>query len=1067
GSGSNGGSGSGSNGGSGSGSGSGSAAASVSTFRGHVMEFPRTISREEMPLGVDGADLEADDAVAAGPGEKAAGAAAGHVGAPAGRPDDLARNRPHLNPDFDLDPQHGPGRRGLPRQVHLRVVHDERHGPAPEGQTEVRAVELTVNIRHAATLEQLRDIIDSHGDVFNAINITAFAARLAQLAAPPERRPMWAPPASAGGLAAGGVALEPPDGGESVSELDFMAAAAEEDVDDAEEDVEDENGGAHEGPYGKRPPVVEEGRGNLIARRLASRLGDLVQARILDMDPEGVVTLLYVYGRLSYRHDVLADLVFVAGQNMELYHSQAISNLVWAMASLLPHSATWAARGWWEALFLCTEDRLGSYPTQGLANIVWGLGRLHKRPPMPWQRALFNATAQRLHLFTSQGVASYVQGAAKLGMRLPEQLLEGLRGYGAAHLHVFSAQGLVLYVWGMAKLTATAQIPQAAFQPWLTKAVLPELYRRLPSLDLRQLATALYALAVMRHRPPWSTFMRRYWRELLSKLRGRAPPSIYPSPSPASPSLSKDGASMGGILEEGDAGRQDPQALANILHAAAELRLELPPALVTAFMAASLHGLSGYPPAALSSTAWSLHRLGLAPDAAWRAAFLERCWYGMTHMSVSELSTLLYGASRLPGMVPEREWLVRAEGEWLQNMDRSTPVDLYRGISAFAHWHHSPGLHWQGALVRQLSARLPDIPTFQLSHLVGFLGEVGCHPPLPLVNSLVRGAVTGRTPSTADLAKIVYGLARMGRMVSPELLSKLLADLKLLRLDLDLSSHPDRDLSVGASAAVAVPAVATVAAASPAGLLAAAGSGTAPFAASVSASSVSVHISTSVPASVPKGSTRGFRGFEGRGGPRKVKVKVNDNSTSRKNGQGAAGASGGRASSRGNRRGGAGETGEGADSPPSPVPSALEVLKLPLLVGTVWALARLRYTPAVPWVTASATALAPALPSLRIHHLGMLLEAWAEVGPDYRPGKKWLAAAKQRLRVLEGETGVEGDGGGVIVGLAGWTGGGGGGDGDEKDMLFGSSSEGAQCRLKAMWGLQGLLGALEPGHGSG
>lgn len=47
---------------------------------------------------------------------------------------------------------------------------------------------------------------------------------------------------------------------------------------------------------------------------------------------------------------------------------------------------------------------------------------------------------------------------------------------------------------------------------------MPELYRRLPSLDLRQLATALYALAVMKHRPPWTTFMRVYWTALSNQL---------------------------------------------------------------------------------------------------------------------------------------------------------------------------------------------------------------------------------------------------------------------------------------------------------------------------------------------------------------------------------------------------------------------------------------------------------------------------------------------------------------------------------------------------------------------
>ncbi|GIM17215.1 hypothetical protein Vretimale_19732, partial [Volvox reticuliferus] len=232
--------------------------------------------------------------------------------------------------------------------------------------------------------------------------------------------------------------------------------------------------------------------------------------------------------------------------------------------------------------------------------------------------------------------------------------------------------------------------------------------------------------------------------------------------------------------------------------------------------------------------------------------------------------------------------------------------------------------------------------------------------------------------------------------VSPELLSKLLADLTLLRLDLDLSLNPPPDLSVGASGAAVVTAVV----ASPAGVRTVADSRTAPLASSASASSKSV----------PMDSTRRLQGLgsrsKARGGQVKVKVtvngKVDDKGKSRRRGR----EGGGRCIiSRGERTGaaGAGEGGEGEDAASSHIPTALEVLKLPLLVGTVWSLARLHYAPAVPWVSACATALGPALPSLGLHQLGMLLEAWAEVGPEHRPGKTWMAAAKQRLRVLEEE----------------------------------------------------------------
>ncbi|GLC43792.1 hypothetical protein PLESTM_001520000 [Pleodorina starrii] len=939
---------------------------------------------------------------------------------------------------LDLDPRLGPGRRGLPRQVHLRVVHDERHGAPPEGLTESRAVELTVNIRMAATLEQLAELFDSHADVFNAINITAFAARLAQLAATTA-----AAAAAADGVAGVEVEVEVDDGDRML--LEELEVGEEDDVAAAIAAMEDMEGGGEEAAAAAWRRGGGGGGGSAaaadpaLARRLAARLGDLVQSRILDLDPEGVVTLLYVYGRLSYMHEVLPDLVFVAGQNMELYHSQAVSNLVWAMGRLLPAgSSSWAGRGWWEGLFLCTADRLAAYPTQGLANIVWGLGRLRQRPPAAWQRALFSATARRLHLFSSQGLAMWVQGAAKLGMRPPEHLLEEMRGYGASRLHVFSCQGLVLYLWGMSKLMATAGTPKPAVVPWLRHFILPELSRRLPSLDTRQLATALYCLAELGYRPPRSEPWRaHYWAALLRRLQPQGQPGQG----------QQQGEQGQGQQQQGQQGRdgmsgsphgaalalrspgQDPKALSNILHAAAELQMDLPPAVEAALMEASREALPWYTPQALSSTAWSLHRLGLTPDPAWRTAFLERCWYGMPRMSVSELANLLYGTAHMAGgAVPEREWLARAEGEWLQGMDRSGPVELYRGLSALVRWQHSPGPQWQAALVRQLANRVHQMPHFQLPSLVYFLGELGCSPPLPLLNSLVAGAVggrggggsgdggSGRVSSAADLAMMVCGLAKMGRQVSPRLLSMLLKELEGQDPDpepLDLVSKPASSSSSSSAAAAA-----DAKAGQPPG-----------------------------GGSKPVGVGAGLVGA-GKGRDRQPAAA--------KSGTQQSGSKGARA-----RTGGT----AAAASTSAPHHSAGKVselpLPLPLLVNTVWALARLRYAPAVPWVAACVAALAPALPALELQQLGLLVEVWGELGPQRAPGAEWLAAAGERLRVLE-EAEVDAAGGGLEgEGGCGGEGGGGGGGGGE---LFGSLSERSRRRLGAVAWLREQLRVLGRGE---
>ncbi|KXZ55911.1 hypothetical protein GPECTOR_2g1462 [Gonium pectorale] len=513
--------------------------------------------------------------------------------------------------------------RSAPTLVHLRLVHDERHGAPPQGLTEARAVELTETIRLAASLPQLADVLDAHGDALNGINLTAAAARLAQLAAPADTgasggRGGWdgeGPEAEvdlgealgdAAAAAAGGVAAE--EAAEEAAEAALLASLgallgeAGDDGTAAESARRTQLGGGGVGAVLRRgtlsPAPVQSwstaaaatrgggGRATLtptpataaeeraLVDRLAELLGDLVQRRILDLDPEGVVTLLYAYGKIQRRHDVLPDLVYVAGQHMDIYHA---------------------------------KDKVSA---------------------------------------------------------------------------------------------------------WLEEAVLPELAGRLPSLDVRQLATVLYGLGVLHHRPGRPAWMHAFW------------------------------AAVGERLAEAD-------------------------------------------PQALSSVAWSLRQLGIRPGAPWRAAFLEAARGALPACSPSELAVLLYGTASFTqaheqdkgrdggvrgGLAvepacPDREWLTRAEAEWLQCMDRCGPVELYRGLCALAAWRYCPGPQWQAALLRQLGARLGELPAWQLSHVVRLLADVGCRPPLPLLNGLVAGAVTRTTPAAADLARLAYGLARMGRQL--------------------------------------------------------------------------------------------------------------------------------------------------------------------------------------------------------------------------------------------------------------------------------------------------------------
>lgn len=124
------------------------------------------------------------------------------------------------------------------------------------------------------------------------------------------------------------------------------------------------------------------------------------------------------------------------------------------------------------------------------------------------------------------------------------------------------------------------------------------------------------------------------------------------------------------------------------------------------------------------------------------------------------------------------------------------------------------------------------------------------------------------------------------------------------------------------------------------------------------------------------------------------------------------------------------------------------VLGVPLAVDVAWALAKLRYAPAVPWVTACADAMLPALPVLPLAQLQLLLETCVSV--QHVPAAAgWLQAAEGRLSMLDEEQG----GIGRIIALAGSDG--------------GASGRGQGCGSGGLGAEGGLLGMTGGPAGAG
>ena len=385
------------------------------------------------------------------------------------------------------------------------------------------------------------------------------------------------------------------------------------------------------------------------------------------------------------------------------------------------------------------------------------------------------------------------------------------------------------------------------------------------------------------------------------------------------------------------------------------------------------------------------------------------------------------------------------------------PVELYRGLAALAAWRHCPGPEWQAAMLRQLAAKLADMPTWQVGPCSPQLLAPAClhRPTSSLLDVHVRcaalpydyGPTKPRTPSS--LPSPAFPLPPpLPHLPSPTSSPPPPTQLpQVVRHLADVGASPPLPLL---NALVAGAVAGRVAGAADLALLvtglARLGRQVSPrLLASLLAELNALSLAPEVVGQQQQEAGGGQRGRgrvrSGGGGGRTPTDSVEDEEAVTGGGAGGAAQQAQQAQqglARGRAAGGSG--------------SAVDVLGLQLLLDTAWALAALRYTPAALWVAGCLAAVEPRLPALTPQQLEAALAAAAHLrymtggstaaaaaaagtaagatggtaavaagGKDGAkavlaaapalvrpgPGRAWLAAAEARLRVLQSEADVE------------------------------------------------------------
>ncbi|KAG2501689.1 hypothetical protein HYH03_000191 [Edaphochlamys debaryana] len=622
-----------------------------------------------------------------------------------------------------------------------------RGGPGPAPGPAIRPQELMARIKAARSWQQLESLVDAHGGSMNHMHVSAVATHMAQL--------HTSSTSDADGPGVGG------SGGGGGHALHHDAHSAGRGHHSASSWAGDHASSASAGPS-SMARAGHSGHGGGASQRLSFPLTPPGSARRPGGGPHASSSHLHAPPQRplsphEVREAFLVRVERAVAVHLPSFRGRQLANTLWAVAKL----GRRPPRPFLEAYTAAIRAHLPTFEPQHLANTLYALMLMDYVPPNAWLQDFLGAVQQQMQGLRPSELAQLCYAAGKMRLQPSRALLGHAMTHSAVHMDRYGIRELALLLHGLVHMGASLShswlrqyrirlaavvIESGAVPPTLLQRLLPHLNARLTAAAEAQLARRAAA------------------SEGSSRRRRR-------------PGRSRQGSSQAADDDGGSRADEVAAYVPTVVLALANLRYQPPPAL-TALLVTAVRGReAACGPVGLTSlllglaymqytprgngfrriwealmdrvddldsqqcanALWAVSRLGLRAPPRDVCELLARAAGRLSEHSDAELVALLQAVVAL-GFRPRRDWLELVESYLYDRLPRMQPYELSSVLVCMVSLGHKPPRVWMARWSEAALPKLSHLGLQQLSALAHAATKLGFRPPTRLRRELVRAA---------------------------------------------------------------------------------------------------------------------------------------------------------------------------------------------------------------------------------------------------------------------------------------------------------------------------------------
>ena len=245
-----------------------------------------------------------------------------------------------------------------------------------------------------------------------------------------------------------------------------------------------------------------------------------------------------------------------------------------------------------------------------IANILWGLAKMHWKMDAALKRDMLGAVQRQLHAFNQQDIANTLWALAKMGVDMDAALKRDMMGAVQRQLHAFSPQGIANTLWALATMGVDMDAS-------LKRDMLQAVQRQLHAFNQQDIANTVWALATM-----GVDMDATLKRDMLQAVQRQLHAFNQQNVANTVWALAKMGVDMDATLKRDmlqAVQRQlhafNQQEIANTVWALAKMVVDMDAALKRDMMEAVQRQLHAFNPQEIANTVWALAKMGVDMDA--------------------------------------------------------------------------------------------------------------------------------------------------------------------------------------------------------------------------------------------------------------------------------------------------------------------------------------------------------------------------------------------------------------------------------------------------------------------